>query len=177
MQVSFPEACPAVHHVCVREADFERLFREHVQPLYGFLAYRCGDGALAEDLLGDVFERVVRSGRRFDPRKGSERAWIYTIALNCLRDHMRRNASETRALTLIAAGATADHGGLRGVEDRDQLLRGMDALRVEEREVVALRFGADLRLEEIAKVLGCPVSTARGRLYAGLRKLREEIDR
>src|SRR4051812_26451003 len=56
----------------MRREDFERLYDEHAQPLYGFLLYRTGDRALSEDLLGDTFERVLRSRRRFDPRKGSE---------------------------------------------------------------------------------------------------------
>ena len=91
----------------VHDPDLERLFSEHAQPLYGFLAYRVGDPTVAEDLLGDTFERVVKSYGRFNARKGSETTWIYTIALNCLRDHMRRSQAEGRALE--RAGAADDH--------------------------------------------------------------------
>jgi RNA polymerase sigma-70 factor (ECF subfamily) len=52
----------------------------------------------------------------------------------------------------------------------------MDALAAEEREAVALRFGADLSVPEIARVLGVSLTTAEGRVYRGLRKLREQLD-
>ena len=53
----------------MKEGEFERLYSAHAQGLFGFLAYRTGDGALAEDLLADTFERVMRARRRFDPRR------------------------------------------------------------------------------------------------------------
>lgn len=86
----------------LRNDAFERLYAEHAQALFGFLRYRTNDPALAEDLLADTYERVLRARRRFDPRKASEKTWLYTIALNCLTDHSRRRATESRALEHIA---------------------------------------------------------------------------
>ena len=88
----------------MRAEDFERLYAEHAQPLFGFLVYRTGDRALAEDLLADTFERLLTARRGFDRRKGSEKTWLYTIALNLLRDHARRGAAGQRALERVAAG-------------------------------------------------------------------------
>src|SRR5215217_4616513 len=129
----------------MREADFEALYEREAQRLFGFLAYRTGDRALAEDLLADTFERALRARRGFDRRRGSERTWLYTIALNLLRDHARRSAAEGRAIERVGpAGAGA--GGFEDVERRDSLRRAMEALAEEEREAIALRFGADLTL-------------------------------
>src|SRR5215218_7950006 len=80
----------------MRDADFDRLYRREAQALYGFLAYRTGDRALAEDLLADTFERALRSRRRYDRRRGSAKTWLYAIALNLLRDHARRAAAPRR---------------------------------------------------------------------------------
>ena len=77
---------------------FDALYREHGQALYAYLAWSVGDRGVAEDLLADVFERALRNRRRFDLRKGSERTWLYAIAVNRVRDHIRRAASEGRAL-------------------------------------------------------------------------------
>lgn len=154
--------------------DLERLFSEHAQALYGFLTYRVGDPTVAEDLLGDTFERVVRSRRRFDARKGTEQAWIYTIALNCLRDHLRRAGAEGRAYDRSEAVHAEDR--FAQIHDRDLLQRSLATLQAAEREVVALRYGADLRLQEIAQVTGLPVTTVQGRLYAAMRKLRELLE-
>lgn len=155
--------------------DLERLFAEHARPLYGFLAYRIGDPTVAEDLLGDTFERVVRSRRSFDARKGNEQTWIYTIALNCLRDHLRRSRLEGRALERLVPQETPDDDAADRVHEHDALLRHLDLLDAREREVVALRYGADLPLEDIATVTGKRLSTVRGRLYRGLERLRAAL--
>ena len=89
----------------MRDDEFERLYEAEAQGLFGFLAYRTGDRALAEDLLADTFERALRSRRRFDRRRGSAKTWLYAIALNLLRDHARRAAAEGRALERVGPGA------------------------------------------------------------------------
>jgi RNA polymerase sigma-70 factor (ECF subfamily) len=161
----------------MRTDTFERLFEEHAARLYSFLAYRTGNRALAEDLLSETFERVLRSRQRFDPRRGSERRWLYTIALNLLRDHARRASNEERVLQHVGAGAPFDaaDAGLAAVEHRDELTRALATLSDEEREALALRFGADLKLREVARVLGDGESAVEGRIYRALRKLRGEL--
>ena len=157
----------------MRDEDFERLYGEHAEPLFGFLVYRTGDRALAEDVLADTFERVLRARRRFDPRKGSEKTWLYAIALNCLRDRARRSAAEGRALERLDPPVPAPAAG--AVEDRDAVGRALEVLSGEEREAIALRFGADLTVPEIAKLTGERLTTVEGRVYRALRKLREEL--
>jgi len=161
----------------MRDEAFERLYAEHAQALFGFLSYRTGDRALAEDLLADTFERALRARRRFDRRKASEKTWLYAIALNCLRDHARRRASEGRALERIAsAPSVAPTADVEGVADRDLISRSLALLSEQEREAIALRFGAELTVPEIAKLTGEPLTTVEGRVYRALRKLREAMN-
>jgi RNA polymerase sigma-70 factor, ECF subfamily len=156
---------------------FERLYAEHAQALYAFLSYRTGDRVLAEDLLADTFERALRARRGFDRRKASEKTWLYAIALNCLRDQMRRRSTETRALERVAVAATAgSSGGIEEIADRDLVGRILTVLSEEEREAIALRFGADLTVPEIAKLTSERLSTVEGRVYRALRKLRDAMD-
>jgi RNA polymerase sigma-70 factor, ECF subfamily len=161
----------------MRDDEFERLYAEHAQALFGFLVYRTGDRPLAEDLLADTFERALRARRRFDPRKASRKTWLYTIALNCLRDSGRRRAAEGRALERVAAESPAQSAPvvLEGVEHRDEVTRVLPVLSEEEREAVALRFGADLTVPEIAKLKKERLTTVEGRVYRALRKLRDEL--
>jgi RNA polymerase sigma-70 factor, ECF subfamily len=156
----------------VRMSDFARLFDEHADALFGFLAYRTGDRALAEDLVADTFERALRARRRFDRRRASEKTWLYAIALNLLRDQARRGAAERRALERAPVPVGGGDPDLVAVEDRDQLQRAMELLGDEEREALSLRYGADLKVAEIARVLGVPRTTVEGRIYGALRKLR-----
>jgi RNA polymerase sigma factor (sigma-70 family) len=156
----------------MRERDFERLFAEHSAPLFGFLVYRTGNRSLAEDVMADAFERVLTARRGFDRRRGTEKAWLYTIALNCLRDHARRSAVEERAMERIGSGADpADHS-LEGAELRDEVGRLMALLEPDEREAVALRYGAELTVPEIAELLEIPLTTAESRVYRALRRMR-----
>jgi RNA polymerase sigma-70 factor (ECF subfamily) len=152
----------------------ERLYHEHAAGLLGFLVYRTGDRALAEDILADTFERVRTTRRGWRRGQASEKTWLYTIALNRLRDLSRRKGAETRALERVGAPAG---GGLEvdAVEDRDLVRRAIGCLSDEEREAVALRFGADLSLREIAELLGEPQTTVEGRVYRALRRLRDDL--
>jgi RNA polymerase sigma-70 factor, ECF subfamily len=157
----------------MREEEFERLYEEHAQGLLGFLAYRTGDRALAEDLLADTFERVLRARRRFDPRKGSRKTWVYSIALNLLRDQIRRKEAEGRAVGRVQEPAPSGGGSIERVAERDELTRALAELSEEEREAIALRYGGDLTVPEIARLTGEKLTTVEGRVYRGLHKLRE----
>jgi RNA polymerase sigma factor (sigma-70 family) len=160
----------------MRDDDFERLYEEEAAGLFSFLAYRTGDRALAEDLLADAFERALRARRRYDSRRGSAKTWLYAIALNVLRDHARRAGAEARAMERSGArGEAEEDAGYRGIEDRDQLGRALASLAPEEREAIALRYGAELTVPEMAKLLREPLTTMEGRVYRALRKLRSAL--
>jgi len=150
---------------------FDRLYSEHAAGLLGFLTYQTGDRSLAEDIVADTFERVLTSRSGWRGRSG-EKTWLYAIAMNRLRDLARRRGAESRALERASA-FTDSADELGAVGDRDLLQRAMLTLSDEERAVVALRFGADLTLAEMAELLGERQSTVEGRLYRGLRRLRD----
>lgn len=157
------------------EIDFGRLYEDHAQALFGFLAYRTGNPALAEDVLGEAFERALRFRGSFDPEKAGAKTWLYTIALNCLRDRMRRAGAEERALQSIGADGGRSQLELARVDDRDELQRALSGLSDEEREAVALRYGAEMTAPEMADVLRTRLTTVEGRLYRALRKLRADL--
>ncbi len=155
----------------MRDDEFEDLYANEADGLFSFLAYRTGDRGLAEDLLADAFERALRG--RFNPRRGSAKTWLYAIALNVLRDHVRRSAAESRAYERVGEGEARDP--FSDVEVRDELMHGLAVLSAEEREAIALRYGAALTVPEMAAVLGEPLTTIEGRVYRALRKLREAL--
>lgn len=159
----------------MRDADFEAMVRRHGQDLYGYLLYRTGDHHLAEELVGDTLERAYRARDRYDSRKASEKTWLITIGLNRWRDVMRRKSGERTALEQLGGVTAPAVGDMSTVEDRRALLDELSALPDEEREVVALSYGADLTAKQIAQVLGLPPTTVQGRLYRGLRRMREQL--
>jgi RNA polymerase sigma-70 factor (ECF subfamily) len=162
----------------VKPQTFEALFDEHAQGLLAFLAYRLGDRATAEDVLADTFERALRSRRRLDPARGDGKSWLYTIALNLVRDRVRRAAVEQRAVERVGRQEIADAAPdtAARVELRQTVDDALTVLSAEEREAVALRYGADLTAPQIAQLLGLPLTTVEGRIYRALRRLRAELD-
>jgi len=162
----------------MRDADFERLYAEHAQPLLAFLVYRTGDRTLSEDLLADTFERVLNARRGFDRRKASEKTWLYSIALNLVRDRARRSDAGKRAMDKVYAGAFDfdTRNPFDSVDERHALQDALQKLSPEERDTVALRFGADLSAPEIAKLTHQKLTTVEGRLYRALRKLKVELE-
>jgi RNA polymerase sigma factor (sigma-70 family) len=171
-----------------RDDVFERLYADHAQALFAFLRYRTGDPVLTEELMAETFERALRARRRFDPRRGSGRRWLCAIALNCLSDHGRRRTSERRALERVAVGVgltsgdeleevdEAAHRKIDQVAEHDRLVRSLPLLSDAQREVIALRYGADLTNTEIAERTGKSLTTIEGRVYRALRTLREAMD-
>jgi RNA polymerase sigma-70 factor, ECF subfamily len=156
----------------VQGDEFELMYREHRERLFGFLVYRTGNRALAEDLLGDVFERAFRARGSFDPRRGSQSSWLFAIAVNRLRDHHRRAQVEHASLERVkAAETTALEPPHEAIADRDRVMQALAVLSQRDREIVALRFGADLTVPQIARVTGQPLTTVEGRLFRALRRL------
>jgi len=162
----------------MRLHDVERLYAEHARGLLRFLAYRAGDERLAEDLVSEVFERAIRVPRLRARDSAAEKAWLYKTALNLLRDRFRRQDAEGRALDRATppTGAGASSGFEERIEDRELLLGALAGLSDEEREALALRFGAELSVPEVVRITGQSLSTAEGRVYRGLRKLRDLLD-
>ena len=159
----------------MRDQEFERLYADHAQALYGFLAYRTGDRVLAEDLLSETFERALRARSRFSRRRGTPKAWLYAIALNCARNAARSRGVEQRALERLGPPGEAEDTGL-AFEERDELMQALSQLAPEERDTLALRFGGGLTSPEIAKLTGEKLTTVEGRVYRALRKLRDLVD-
>ena len=158
----------------MRDDDFERLYAAEAQGLFGFLVYRTGDRALAEDLLADTFERALRSRKRYDRRRGPAKAWLYTIALNLLRDHVRRAAAAERALERTGPAATSvDPPPLRGA-GRGPARAPRPVAGGARGDRAAVRRRADGAGD--GGGAGEPLTTVEGRVYRALRKLRAELD-
>ena len=151
---------------------FNRLYDDHAAGLLAFLTYQTGDRVLAEDIVADTFERVLTTRKGWRGR-ATEKTWIYAIAMNRARDLARRRSAESRALERAQPVEPAGEP-MGGSDDRDLLRRAVQKLPPDERAIVALRFGADLTLNEIAELTGERRTTIEGRLYRGLRRLRDE---
>jgi RNA polymerase sigma factor (sigma-70 family) len=156
-----------------REAAFEALYRTSRDDVYSYVAGLLRDRSAAEEVTAQAFERAYRKRRRFDPRKGTPRAWLFGIARNAALDELRRRkrvaelAADPEDVAAQAPGADAEVA-LR----RTALRAALADLDARERELIALKFFAGLSNSEIATVLGVSASNAGTRLHRVITKLR-----
>jgi RNA polymerase sigma-70 factor (ECF subfamily) len=155
--------------------DFAQAYDTHVWDVYGFLAYRTGERADAEDLTQLTFERALRSWDRFDDRKASLRTWLLTIARNALVDHYRkRGKARQEPLDQAPEDLLATQEPEIGIAP--ELAAALERLGEREREVLALRYGADLPGPDIADMLDLSLANVQQILSRSLRKLRADLE-
>lgn len=143
-------------------ADPEPLVRR----VYGYVAYRIGPGPDSEDVTSECFERAVRYRSSYDPSLGAPASWLIGIARRCVDDWLGRRVDGA------APGSVEDT-----VVGRLTLEQALARLGDRDRELVALRYGADLSARRIAELTGTTVNGAEVALHRALARLRAELER
>ena len=158
------------------DSGFLELFDRELDSVYAFFTYRLACRSDAEDLTQVTFERALRGWRSFDEGRGSARVWLMAIAHNLLVDHYRADRSgQSRSLDEVdeAHLGTSVQAPSLGLEP--ELAAALDQLAQREREIVALRFGADLSGPEIAALTDLSLANVQQILSRTLRRLRESL--
>ena len=144
-----------------------------IRRVYAYVAYRIGDGADAEDVTSEVFERALRYRESYDSTLGAPLPWLLGIARRCLDDRGRklqpvldseedeRAADEDLASEVIERLSVS--AVVRRLDDRSQ-------------DLVALRFGADLSARQIGEVLGLKTNAVEVALHRTLARLRSDFE-
>ncbi len=159
----------------VREGDLGKLsllFDRHHKPLLRFFVHLTGNHEASEDLVQDVFFRVLKYRQSFQPGT-SFRSWLYQVARNAHIDHAGKHKLETilpENVEFRSPGKLQDES-LRLKQDAVHLRRALAALSLEKREVLVMSRYQDLKYEEIANILKCEVGTVKVRVYRALREL------
>jgi RNA polymerase sigma factor (sigma-70 family) len=158
------------------KAEFAEAAERHLDDVHAFLVYLTGDRTVAEDLTAETFARALERWRRFDPRRGSARAWLCQIARSTALDHFRAEDRRRRREGRFAAGEQReDAGPVFGEGLSPELEQALTRLSAAEREVVALRVVLELEGEVAARVLGISSTACSTRLSRALQKLEKEV--
>lgn len=154
--------------------SFAAVAEELLDDVYGYLLYLTKNWTLAEDLTSETFETALRRWKRFDPGRGTPRAWLLAIARSTALDSFRADARRRRREERAGpASEHAEHGFGEGLSA--ELEAGLRALSAGEREVVALRIVLDLDGAETARLLGISPTAVSTRLQRALGKLEERM--
>jgi len=157
----------------------DALFAEHAPALRNFLGARCRDPDLAAELLQETAARLVAAGPRLDPN-GNARGYLFRIAANVWRDHLRREIVRRRGTEALSREEPlrtpdADEEVLAS-ELRAALRRAIAGLPAAQREVMELRHRDGLIFREIAARLGRPLGTVLAQMRAALQRISSAME-
>lgn len=145
-----------------------------VRRVYAYAAYRLGDGAEAEDATSDVFERALRYRRTYDERRGTPLQWLLGIARHSVADALAARAATAAPAATADAEGRADIAG--EVVERLTLSTALETLDERSRDLVALRYGADLTARQIGQIMGLKTNAVEVALHRALARLRDELE-
>ena len=174
----------------LRRGDLDvlsELISRYQNRLYRYLLRMVRQPAEAEDLFQQTWLRVVERIRAFDPNRNFD-AWLFTLARNLAIDHLRRiqprsldeplsdDASAETAADQLASRELLPLERALASERAMHVATAMTMLPVIYREVLVLRFEEEMKIEEIAQVVGAPLSTVKTRLRRSLEQLRRCLE-
>jgi RNA polymerase sigma-70 factor, ECF subfamily len=143
-----------------------------IRRVYAYVAYRIGDGPDAEDITSEVFERALKYRSSYDPGRGGPLPWLIGIA--------RRSVEGRRYIPAQADSADLELAASHDLEastlERLTLARAISGLDGRSRELLALRYGADLSARQIGAVLGLKTNAVEVSLHRALARLRAALE-
>ena len=162
---------------------FELLYERHKGPLYRYLQRMCGRREVADDLFQEVWSKVIACRGRYEAR-AQFNTFLFRIAHNCAVDHFRRSGRpheraaqdvDDLAEELGAVEHEQPDAALSEVQVRDDFRRALAELPPEQRDVFVLYEESGLTLEEIGRITGVAMETAKSRLRYAVGKLRTAL--
>ena len=157
----------------VRQGDLGGLailFERHHRPLFNYFLHLCGNRDLSEDMVQDVFVRMLKYRQTYKPEK-SFTAWMYQIARNAQIDSMQKRKFEVGLGDTEFASSHAMDDNLRRKQEIAMVRKAMARLPMEKRELLVLTRFQNLKYDEIASILGCDVGAVKVRVYRAVRAL------
>ena len=158
------------------------LVERHRPALLGYLRRLTGSAPAAEETYQQAWLAALENLARFDhaARGANFRAWLFRIATNKAHDRHRARGRDRKLHDTLRLDADGHHphqpdADALAAEEADRLRAAVDALPAAQREVVLLRYYANLKFTEIAEMTGCPLNTALGRMHKAAAKLRAAL--
>lgn len=164
-----------------KDKEITYIFEIYYQRVYNYIYYRVNCSYTAEDLASQVFEKVMLKINTYSESKSPFEIWLFAIARNVVKDYYkslknRRLFSLDSIKELVSRGRTPESTVLIS-EANDELSMALNILNKRERNIVALKFGANLKNKEIAEILDISESNVGVILYRTMRKLKKEMER
>jgi RNA polymerase sigma factor (sigma-70 family) len=145
---------------------------ELIRRVYAYVAYRVGHGPDAEDITSEVFERALRYRKSYDPSRGEPLAWLIGIARRSIDDSLTRPRAEAGEPPEVTSVEDVEADALQ----RLTVAAAIDGLDGRSRDLIALRYGADLSARQIGEILGLKTNAVEVALHRTLARLRPQLE-
>lgn len=156
---------------------FGEIYNTYFDPIYRFLYYRVSHKETAEDLAEEVFIKALNGLKSLKDYSLFE-PWLYRIARNALTDHYRK-AKEVSNIDDLAEVLGYDQGIQENIDSQfaaTELAKAIEALTIEEKQIVQLRFIEKLESEVVAEIMNKSAGNIRVIQHRALNKLKKELD-
>ncbi len=163
----------------VKSGDLDKmglLFERYHKPLFGFIYRMTGQKEASEDMVQSVFYRMIHYRTSFTG-DGEFRTWMYHLARNVIKDHVKKNRNFREGEDLNGAASKIGGGSmpdevLQKKQELALLQQALAGLNEESREVLVLSRYQELRYEEIARILNISESNVKVRVFRALQQLK-----
>lgn len=168
-------AKPAIP-VELAEADWEVVYADQLPRVYNFFRFKLGDDLLAEELTAKTFEKAWRGRKRYRRDRGAVSTWLFAVARNVAIDFYRERRREQDLSLECLNAQDSSHTSDVVVQRRIDLARLstlLDQLPPRERELIELKYGAELTNRAAAQLTGLSESNVGTLLHRAVRRLRQ----
>ena len=165
------------------DSVFHRLYEQYHQDVFNFLIYLTGDRNQSEDLMHEVYVRVLKAYAGFEG-KSSEKTWLFSIAKNVAIDHFRKktvrqkhqfNEFDWEANKLVSANVAPEDIVLLN-DDMKELLRVLDTCTGDQKMVIVLRYFQELTISETADTLGWTEGKVKTTQHRAIKSLQKKLN-
>ncbi len=144
-----------------------------IRRVYSYVAYRIGDGPDAEDVTSEVFERALRYRASYDESRGRPVPWLLGIARRCVEDARLHHPQVTSSeFSDVVSAQDLEGDAVRRVT----VTTAVNRLDERARDLLALRYGADLSARQIGEILGLRTNAVEVALHRALAQVRSDLE-
>lgn len=162
----------------VEETDWQAVYAQLLPKVFHFFCYKVGDQSLAEDLTAVTFEKAWRNRAQYRKGAGQVQAWLMGIARYVASDHFRKKVREVPLKEEFGQQSTnALDDSLQSRIDFQVVLSILNQFPEREKELIALKYGAELSNREIAKLTGISETNVGTILHRMVTKIRIEWEK
>ncbi len=154
------------------------VYRRNAGPVYGLAKRLLGDQALAEEVTQEVFVGFWERPERYDPARGSLRAFLLAVAhgraVDMLRSEASRRAREQRAQAVVVDGYDLEQEVVELIAN-ERVRQALDKLPEAERTAIELAYFGGHSYRDVARAQNQPEGTVKSRIRSGLRRMGDEL--